>query len=544
MSSEQSNPAAKRKILVVDDHRPTASILQLTIEQLGPERFEVTCAHSKEECIERMRKASYDLVLLDYYLGPDSAPDVIAQATAQGLSSSYVFISGVNTVRETIQNLGGDSSDFLVKPISATMLRQVLDRHFPPDGTPEEKAQSWREKYAPDMIGNHPSLQQVLLVIERVAPSDSTVLITGEAGTGKELVARAVHNASGRAQGPFLPINVTATGEALFESSLFGWAKGAFTGATGNRAGFFEEADQGTIFLDEVGDLPLHQQPKLLRVLQSGKFFRVGEQQKERHSNARVVAATNQDLANMVAKGKFRNDLYWRLNVIPIHVPALRDRASDIPELAEHFLSRSAHASGQAPLQLTSDAKEWLMSRSWPGNIRELEHSLRRVSLLHYDGPKLSSDDLERYLDFDSSGPNLHIVPTPRVDPPEPPPEPEPELKSSVVETTSPPANQFEHQREILDIINLPRQGVVLKELQEQIEVKLIWQALMAKGFVRAHAAELLGTHRTTLVEKIKKLAKNYPRLAQESPRPDDAQVTFDQLKIPLPKAPESGNSK
>lgn len=532
MSSEAAPSGTKTKILVVDDHHPTTAMLKVSIDQLCADRFEVNCAYSGQECLELMSRNTYDLVLLDFYLGTMSAPEVIALAQSQGLCSTYVLMSGVETARQTVQSLTS-ASDFLLKPIDAKTLKELLDRHFPPEG--DAHAQSWRERYAPDIIGNHPSLLQVLLVIERVARSNSTVLITGEAGTGKELVARAVHNASTRAEGAFFPINVTATGEALFESSLFGWAKGAFTGATGNRAGFFEQADQGTIFLDEVGDLPLHQQPKLLRVLQSGKFYRVGEQ-KERYSNARVVAATNQNLANMVDKGKFRNDLYWRLNVIPIHVPALRERASDIPELAEHFLLRSAQASGQAPLQLTPEASNWLMSRPWPGNIRELEHSLRRVSLLHSGGPKIYAADLERCL-----GPVFRSEPkSSSTHTPAPPPSPTPVIEAppkaapAPVSTPRQRVPSYEHQREILNLIRLPSQGVVLREFQEQIEVKLIWEALRAKGFVRARASELLGAQRTTLVEKIKKLSKTYPRLAQESPRADDDEVTLEQLKIPL----------
>lgn len=549
MSAGAADPTTKHRILVVDDHHPTASMLQISIEQLGGDRFEVTCAHSGQECLALMARNTYDLVLLDIFLGDMSAPDVIAQAQASRLESSYVLISGVENARETVENLE-TASDFLLKPINAKTLRHLLDRHFPPEG--EAKEQSWRERFAPDIVGQHRSILQMLLVIERVAPSTSTILITGEAGTGKELVARAVHSASTRAGGPFFPINVTATGEALFESSLFGWAKGAFTGATGNRAGFFEEADQGTIFLDEVGDLPLHQQPKLLRVLQSGKFYRVGEQ-KERFSNARVVAATNQDLAAMVADGKFRNDLYWRLNVIPIHVPALRDRASDIPELAEHFLLRSAQANNTQPLELSADGREWLMSRPWPGNIRELEHSLRRVSLLHWEGPSLGARDLARYLDPEGSSIFQSVASpgsSPKEEQPASPtepamapvplqPEPAGKLPRELVTTPardSANSSTFEHQDDVLRLISLPKQGLVLKDFQEKIEVKLIWEALRAKKFVRAHAAELLGAHRTTLVEKIKKLAKTYPRLAQESPREDDDQVTLEDLRKPLDK--------
>jgi DNA-binding NtrC family response regulator len=245
------------------------------------------------------------------------------------------------------------------------------------------------------IIGASKPIRDLFEQIAKVARGPSTVLIAGESGTGKELVARAVHDSSGRA-GAFVPVNCAAIPAELIESELFGHIDGAFTGAKGARPGLFEAADGGTIFLDEIGDLPLPMQPKLLRVLQDGAARRIGSD-RERQVKARVVAATNRDLENEVRAGKFREDLYWRLNVIQLNIPPLRKRPFDIPLLIEHFISRYAEASGEPPLEVSAEALALLTAYSWPGNVRELENVIERAAAMAR-GAALAPDDLPERL--------------------------------------------------------------------------------------------------------------------------------------------------
>jgi transcriptional regulator with GAF, ATPase, and Fis domain len=236
-----------------------------------------------------------------------------------------------------------------------------------------------------DILGNSPAVRAVITAVHQVAPTPATVLITGETGTGKELVARAIHQASDRATKPFIRVNCAAIPAALCESEFFGHERGAFTGAATRRTGRFELAHGGTIFLDEVAELPLELQPKLLRVLQEGEYESVGSSQ-TRKVNVRVIAATNRDLSSEVSAGRFREDLYYRLHVFPISVPPLRDRGSDVELLAENFLARNCARMGKAPLELTSDCLRRLRSYHWPGNVRELENVIERAVIISRDG--------------------------------------------------------------------------------------------------------------------------------------------------------------
>jgi transcriptional regulator with GAF, ATPase, and Fis domain len=236
-----------------------------------------------------------------------------------------------------------------------------------------------------DILGNSPAVRAVITAVHQVAPTPATVLITGETGTGKELVARAIHQASDRATKPFIRVNCAAIPAALCESEFFGHERGAFTGAATRRAGRFELAHGGTIFLDEVAELPLELQPKLLRVLQEGEYESVGSSQ-TRKANVRVIAATNRDVSSEVRAGRFREDLYYRLDVFPISVPPLRDRGSDVELLAENFLTRNCVRMGKAPLELTSDCLRRLRSYHWPGNVRELENVIERAIIISRDG--------------------------------------------------------------------------------------------------------------------------------------------------------------
>jgi len=324
------------------------------------------------------------------------------------------------------------------------------------------------------IIGQSTSLKRVFSVLDKVSPTDSTVLVTGESGTGKELLVRALHRNSRRRNKPFIPVNCGAIPKELIESELFGHEKGAFTNAIRSRAGRFELADGGTIFLDEIGELDLTLQVKILRVLQEKEFERVGATTSTK-VDVRIVAATNRDLEEEVAQGRFREDLFYRLNVIPIHLPPLRERGEDILLLADHFLCRFCEQRQRLLLRLTRQAKDILLAYPWPGNVREVENFMERISIL-CDNNEVDIADLPEKV--------LRVV---GLQPPE---------------TASLPArNGLSWPR--LEDLRERNQG--LKEFMDEIEERLLHEALESSNGVKNQAAELLGIKRTTLLEKLKK---------------------------------------
>jgi transcriptional regulator with PAS, ATPase and Fis domain len=325
----------------------------------------------------------------------------------------------------------------------------------------QEYLQDWRNRFAPNMIGQDPTLMKVFETIEKVCDTDCNVLVTGESGTGKELVARAIHVSSPRAEKPFVALNCAAIPKELMESEIFGHVKGAFTGALERRDGRFAVADGGTLFLDEIGEMDLDLQGKFLRVIQEKEITPVGET-KSRKVDVRLVAATNRDLNQQCKDGKFREDLFYRLNVIPINLPALKERIADVPMLCRYFLQRSNKRHRRMVDGISDDAQEVLNGHAWPGNVREMENLIERLVILKKEG-LIDLSDLP------------------------------PELSNS-------PADQLLSQNVF------PVDGVNLKETLEQIEVKLIKQALSRSGGNKAKAAQLLQLKRTTLVERLKKL--------------------------------------
>jgi transcriptional regulator with GAF, ATPase, and Fis domain len=312
--------------------------------------------------------------------------------------------------------------------------------------------------FQPSFIGSHPLIQKINAVVERVANTDTTVLITGESGTGKELIARTLHNQSARNTRPFVPVNCAAIPGDLLESELFGHARGAFTGALAARAGLFQLADGGTIFLDEVGEMPAALQAKLLRVLQNGEMRAIGED-RPRKIDVRIIAATNKDLREEVRKGSFREDLFYRLQVIPVHLPPLRARRSDIPRLVDHFLQKSNRKYGLS-VTLSSEAMVYLWEYDWPGNVRELENLIERLVILDANG-EIRPEDLSPY---------TRALPS------------------------EPPVSQGRHKERWLD----------LKAAVEQFEYRLIDRALARANGNRTAAAQMLGLKRTTLVAKLR----------------------------------------
>ena len=377
-------------VLLVDDERN----IQLTLSRaLSMEGYSVEVAGGGREALDKIGALPVDVVVMDVRMPDLDGLSVLEKARETRPELPVVIMSGhgsIETVRSAFK-LG--ASDYLEKPITEKEKLLVAVRNAVALRSLREENAALRREAGPlEMVGSGPAMRKLFDVIRRAAPSEGRVLVTGENGTGKELVARAIHAGSRRKDTPFVKLNCAAVPAELIESELFGHERGAFTGAVAARKGKFEQADGGTLFLDEVGDMPAAMQAKVLRVLQEGEFERVGGQQALR-CDVRVVAATNKDLAAEVKAGRFREDLYYRLNVVPIHAPPLRERKEDIPELATRFLAKACERNGRRPMRLVREALLALQSHEWPGNVRELRNLVERLAIL-CDGPEISGDDV------------------------------------------------------------------------------------------------------------------------------------------------------
>ncbi len=377
-------------VLVVDDERN----IQLTLSRaLSMEGYAVEVAGGGREALDRIAALPVDVVVMDVRMPDLDGLSVLEKARETRPDLPFVIMSGhgsLETVRSAFK-LG--AFDYLEKPITEKEKLLVAVRNALALGTlREENARLRREAGPAEMVGSGPSMKRLQDLVRRAAPSEGRVLVTGENGTGKELVARAIHDQSRRRDRPFVKLNCAAVPAELIESELFGHERGAFTGAVAARRGKFEQADGGTLFLDEVGDMPAAMQAKVLRVLQEGELERVGGQQTIR-VDVRVVAATNKDLDAEVKAGRFREDLYYRLDVVPVHVPPLRERREDVPELATRFLAESCERNGRRAMRLSREALAALQSHSWPGNVRELRNLVERLAIL-CDGPDVSGEDV------------------------------------------------------------------------------------------------------------------------------------------------------
>jgi DNA-binding NtrC family response regulator len=366
-------------VCVVDDDVSVRESVQGLFQSEG---FEVELFESAEGFLERTRPEPPACLIVDLVLPGRSGLELHQELAAAGMNTPTVLLSGYGDVPTSVRAMKAGALDFLTKPYDSDDLlaavRHAVSRRFP-------KRASAAPRRIDGMIGESEALQSVLEQVELVADTDATVLVTGESGTGKELVARAIHQWSRRRQGPLVRVNCAAIPESLFESELFGHVKGSFTGALNDRAGRFEAAQGGTLLLDEIGEVPLAMQPKLLRVLQEKELERVGET-RPRKIDVRIVAATNRDLAAEVEAGRFRGDLFYRLNVFPIDNPPLRERREDVPLLAEHFIQAAARRLHRQPPRLSEAALRQLLARDWPGNIRELENVIERAVILAWDG--------------------------------------------------------------------------------------------------------------------------------------------------------------
>ncbi len=380
--------AAKKQILVVDDEPSIRKVLQALLQREG---HEVALAGDGAQALELLGQRPFELMITDLRMPAMDGMELLATCSRLYPGLPVIVITAHGTVDTAVEALKLGAQDYITKPFEQDELRMVVEKAL----RKEEASRGVLHEDASGrstIIGRTPSMRHIYALIEKVADSPTTVLITGESGTGKELVARALHDQSSRRGAPFIQVNCGAIPVPLFESELFGYERGAFTGATGAKPGRFELAHGGTLFLDEVGELPLDLQVKLLRVLQDGRFERVGGV-RTITADVRVLAATNRDLLREVKRGAFREDLYYRLNVIPIRLPPLRERVEDIPLLAEHFLRKFNQRLGKAVQGLTPDALTALVAWRWPGNIRELENLMER-SVLLAEGAWLQPSDL------------------------------------------------------------------------------------------------------------------------------------------------------
>ncbi|MEJ5226559.1 sigma-54 dependent transcriptional regulator [Thermodesulfovibrio sp.] len=382
----------KEKLLIVDDEK---GILETLSEILSDEGYSVVQAETAEEAFNIIEKEEVDLVLLDVWLPGMSGIDAIKQIKERYQELPVIMISGHANVEMAVKAVKIGAFDFLEKPLSIERVILTVERALQFKNLEREnvKLKSSLSKRH-ELIGNSKVINSIRQQIELIAKGDSRVLILGESGTGKELVARAIHSLSERSSGAFVEVNCAAIPQELIESELFGHEKGAFTGAIDKKIGKFELADGGTLFLDEIGDMSLLTQAKLLRVIETQRFQRVGGT-RDIKVNVRIISATNKDLSEEIKKGSFREDLYYRLNVVPIYLPPLRERKEDIPELIHYFMTEFVREKGWKYKALTERAFKILQSYDWPGNVRELKNAVERLMIM-IPSDRVDAEDIER----------------------------------------------------------------------------------------------------------------------------------------------------
>ena len=381
----------KKRILVVEDEDKLRRTIELQLMDAG---FDVDKASSAEEALPLIDRA--DLILTDYKLPGMTGLEMLQVIRKQDALIPIIVMTAFGTVENAVEAMKSGAADFLPKPFSLDHITTVVNKALEVRNLRAENVRLKEElgqRYNWDnIVGRSPAMQRIFGEVMRVAPSRATVLLAGESGVGKDLIARAIHYHSPRRDKPFVKINCTALPENLMESELFGYEKGAFTGANFSKPGKFEQADTGTVMLDEIGDVPGNIQVKLLRVLQEREVERLGSN-KTLHIDVRVIAATNRDLRAALEDGTFREDLYYRLNVVPIEIPPLRERKEDIPYLANFFLEKFAPENGGRVTGITDAAIEKMMQYSWPGNVREIENVIER-SIVMTTKEKLDADDI------------------------------------------------------------------------------------------------------------------------------------------------------
>ena len=395
-----------QKILVVDDEPSICHGCKIILSESG---YEVDISSSGRDGFEKIRKDSFDLVLLDIRLPDMNGLEILKKINEKKIDICVIIMTGHGTIENAVEAMKNGAFDFITKPFDEKELSKSVLKAFENRNLVQEnlslKKQLYEKFSFDNIIGKNLLIVDVFKKINRVAPLDSTVLIDGESGTGKELFANAIHVHSKRAANRFLAVDCNTFSSSLMESELFGHVKGAFTGADKTKPGIFETASNGTLFLDEVTNLDRDVQGKLLRVLETGEYKPVGSSQ-EKKTNARIITATNMDIQQMVKEKKFREDLFYRLNVFPIHIPPLRDRKNDIPMLAYHFLKRFCHKTGKKISGFSDDALKTLIDYDWPGNVRQLKNVIERLVILSDENQlnqKILYDNLEIRQEKDSN---------------------------------------------------------------------------------------------------------------------------------------------
>lgn len=384
---------SEKRILVVEDDNDQRA---LVANILRSQNYLVAEAESLAIARQELARSPLDLVLSDWQLPDGNGNELLREVRREHPGVAFVVVTAYGTIARAVEAIHLGADDYLSKPFERQTLLLAIEkvlrsRRLEDENRRLAEALGERDRLV-DLVGSAPSMQKLFRQVEKLASTNATVLLTGESGTGKELAARALHALSQRAEESFVAVNCAAIPEGLLESEFFGVEKGAFTGADRSRPGRFESAHGGTLFLDEVGELPFNIQPKLLRVLQEGRYTRVGTNH-EVTTDVRLIAATNRDLASEVEEGTFRQDLYYRLNVVPLRMPALRERREDIPRLMEHFAQRAARRHGVQVRPFPSAVLKRLLDHHWPGNVRELGNAVERLVLLADDG-QVSADDL------------------------------------------------------------------------------------------------------------------------------------------------------
>ncbi len=453
------------QILLIDDESHNREALTLLLTHAG---YQVQPAASGEEALQILQQTPFEVVITDLFLPGVSGIDILKRVKEDSPYTNVILITGNASAETAVEAMKEGAFDYITKPLNFEKLKILVAKALEKSRLVAENLylrQQLRGKYKFDrIIGNSPAMQQVFSRMEKIVHTDSTILILGESGTGKELVAKAIHFNGPRREKAFIAINCGAIPAELLESELFGHARGSFTGAIADKPGKFEAANGGTIFLDEIGTMPMHLQMKLLRVLQEHEVERVGTSKRIK-LNVRVISATNANIEDEVKRGAFREDLYYRLNVIPILLPPLRERREDIALLARHFLLKSCKEMNRQLMSISPAAMQALEAYDWPGNVREMENVIERAVALT-DGEIIEKSDL--------------------------------------------PADIGGIDNESLPGLLCPKvteDGVDMMLIVEAIERRMIAEALELSGGVKARAAGLLGINRTTLVEKIKRLA-------------------------------------
>jgi len=474
-------PDTTKHLLLVEDEAP---LRHAVAEQLTERGYRVEQADSGEAAHARLAEFAFDVIVSDLRLPGIDGAALVQAAVERYLEIIAIVMTGFGTVKDAVDAIKRGAWDFVNKPFQIDELLHVLESALEQRRLKSENAYlraQLEDRYRFDgIVGKSRPMARLLQLLETISGTSSTVLVIGETGTGKEVVARSIHHNSPRRANRFVALNCSAIPETLLEAELFGHVRGAFTGASGNRQGRLEQAHKGTLFLDEVGTMSAALQMKLLRVLQEREFERVGDSHTTK-VDVRVIAATNSDLGKMVAEGQFREDLFYRLNVIPVHLPPLRDRKDDIPLLVRHFLDKtvaqavasqdaaSTRPSVRMQLSVSQEAMRRLMAYQWPGNVRQLENAIERAVAFAANRPQIDVGDLP------------------------------PEIQD---------ARQAAASTALAAGVSLPEEGLDLDAFMSGIERDLIQRSLERTGGNKGQAARLLGLKRTTLVEKLKRLEK------------------------------------